>query len=70
MFVPFALANLSRSLIRNTAFLIDGYLMRDGEHDLVTIGSRIIAIVFILELRHNTRRTAEDHLSGERHLQS
>jgi len=72
-FVPFALATLCGALIWNSAFLIGGYLMRDGDHDPVTIGFRIIAIVvaaeiiFLLALRHSTRRPAEDRPPGETH---
>lgn len=72
-FVPFALATLCGALIWNSAFLVGGYLMRDGDHDPVTIGFRIIAIVvaaeivFLLALRHSTRRPVEDRPPGETH---
>ncbi|GAA4128600.1 DedA family protein [Aminobacter aganoensis] len=70
-FLPFALATLCGALIWNSAFLVGGYLMRDGDHDPVTIGFRIVAIVvaaeivFLLALRHSTRRPAEDRPPGE-----
>lgn len=61
-FVPFALATLIGAFLWNGAFLFGGYLMRDGDHDPVTIGFRIVAIVviaeivFLLALRHNARK--------------
>lgn len=64
-FVPFALATLFGSFLWNGAFLFGGYLMRDGDHDPVTIGFRIVAIVvvaeivFILALRHSSRKTPD-----------
>jgi membrane protein DedA with SNARE-associated domain len=71
-FVPFALATVTGAFIWNAAFLIGGYLMRDSDHDPVTIGFRIVAIVviaeivFLLALRHSTRGTS-DHPPGETH---
>lgn len=71
-FVPFALATVTGAFVWNAAFLIGGYLMRDSDHDPVTIGFRIIAIVvvaeivFLLALRHSTRG-ASDHPPGETH---
>lgn len=71
-FVPFALATVTGAFVWNAAFLIGGYLMRDSDHDPVTIGFRIIAIVvvaeivFLLALRHSTRETS-DHPPGETH---
>ncbi|CAN7631144.1 DedA family protein [Aminobacter aminovorans] len=71
-FVPFALATVTGAFIWNAAFLIGGYLMRDSDHDPVTIGFRIVAIVviaeivFLLALRHSTRGT-NDHPPGETH---
>ncbi|PWK68503.1 DedA family protein [Aminobacter sp. AP02] len=72
-FVPFALATICGAFLWNAAFLVGGYLMRDGDHDPVTIGFRIVAIVvlaeivFLLALRHSTRGTADSHPSGETH---
>ncbi|MBT1160114.1 DedA family protein [Aminobacter anthyllidis] len=72
-FLPFALATLTGAFIWNAAFLVGGYLMRDSDHDPVTIGFRIIAIVvaaeivFLIGLRHSTRRTATDRPPGETH---
>lgn len=71
-FVPFALATVTGAFIWNAAFLVGGYLMRDSDHDPVTIGFRIVAIVviaeivFLLALRHSTRETS-DHPPGETH---
>lgn len=71
-FVPFALATVTGAFIWNAAFLVVGYLMRDSDHDPVTIGFRIVAIVviaeivFLLALRHSTRGTS-DHPPGETH---
>lgn len=72
-FVPFAIATMTGAFIWNAAFLIGGYMMRDSDHDPVTIGFRIIAIVvvaeivFLVALRHNARGQDKDQPSGETH---
>lgn len=66
--LPFAVATLLGAMIWNSSFLLIGYLMRGTDHNPVSIGFRIIAIVvlveatFFLALRYRSirrRRRAE-----------
>lgn len=47
--LPFAVATLFGAMLWNAGFLIAGYLMRGGSHDLVAVGFRVIVIVVALE---------------------
>ncbi|CAM5465082.1 hypothetical protein MAUB1S_07819 [Mycolicibacterium aubagnense] len=47
--LPFACATLLGAMIWNSAFLLFGYLMRGTDHNPVSIGFRIIAIVVLVE---------------------
>lgn len=48
--LPFACATLLGAVIWNSVFLYIGYLMRGGDHNLVSVGFRILAIVVLVEL--------------------
>lgn len=76
-FAPFALATFCGAFVWNSAFLIGGYLMRDGSHDPVVIGFRIVAIVvlaevvFLVALRLSARRSGgQDRPADETPVQS
>ena len=68
--LPFALATLLGAMIWNSSFLLVGYLMRGGEHDPVSVGFRIIAVVvlvegtFFLGLRYRSIRRRRAGLAG------
>ncbi|TPK92724.1 MULTISPECIES: DedA family protein [unclassified Mesorhizobium] len=46
----FALATLLGAMLWNAGFLLAGYAMRDGVHDLPTVAFRIMAVVLALEV--------------------
>ncbi|WP_027170117.1 DedA family protein [Mesorhizobium sp. WSM3224] len=48
--LPFALTTLLGAMLWNAGFLLAGYAMRDGVHDLLTVAFRIMAIVLALEV--------------------
>jgi membrane protein DedA with SNARE-associated domain len=47
--LPFTAATLLGAMLWNAGFLMAGYLMRRGSHDLLTVGFRVIVIVVALE---------------------
>lgn len=48
--LPFATATLLGAMIWNSAFLLIGYAMRGSDHNPVSVGFRIIAIVVVVEV--------------------
>ncbi|TPO00942.1 DedA family protein [Mesorhizobium sp. B1-1-5] len=48
--LSFALATLLGAMLWNAGFLLAGYAMRDGVHDLPTVAFRIMAVVLALEV--------------------
>lgn len=48
--LSFALATLLGAMLWNAGFLLAGYAMRDGVHDLPTVALRIMAVVLALEV--------------------
>jgi membrane protein DedA with SNARE-associated domain len=69
--LPFAAATLLGAVLWNSAFLSLGYLMRGGDHNLVSVGFRIIVMVVVVEvlfflgLRYRAvRRRSEEAVHG------
>nr|WP_245488502.1 hypothetical protein [Mesorhizobium sp. Pch-S] len=68
--LAFASATLLGATIWNSAFLLIGYVMRGTDHNPVSIGFRIIAIVvlveatFFLALRYRSIRRRRAELAG------
>ncbi|MGX8010417.1 DedA family protein [Mesorhizobium sp. ORM8.1] len=48
--LPFAFATLVGAMVWNGGFLVAGYAMRDGVHDLPSVALRIMAIVLAVEI--------------------
>jgi membrane protein DedA with SNARE-associated domain len=48
--LPFALATMLGAMLWNAGFLLAGYAMRDGTHDLPAVAFRIMAVVLALEV--------------------
>lgn len=48
--VPFAVATLFGAMLWNGGFLVAGYAMHDGVHDLPSVAFRIMAIVLAVEI--------------------